>query len=142
MVQRYRSRLSGPLLDRIDLQVLVPAVRWQELSSDRRRESTLTVAARVEAARDRQVRRMADAGIRCNCEMGPQEMTRWAQPDDEGRRLLGRAVEALGLSARAYHRLLRVARTIADLAASECVRPPHVAEAIAYRVLDRDAACG
>jgi len=142
MVQRYRSRLSGPLLDRIDLQVLVPAVRWQELSSDRRGESTRTVAARVEAARDRQRRRMADAGIRCNGEMGPQEMTRWAQPDEEGRRLLGRAVEALGLSARAYHRLLRVARTIADLAASECVHSAHVAEAIAYRVLDRDAACG
>jgi magnesium chelatase family protein len=138
-VQRYRARLSGPLLDRIDLQVTVPAVPWRELSSDRRGEASAAVAARVAAARRVQDDRYARASLSVNGEMGPGHIRRWAQPDTEGRRLLERASRALGLSARAYHRILRVARTIADLAAEEGVGAVHLAEAIAYRSLDRES---
>jgi magnesium chelatase family protein len=136
-VHRYRSRLSGPLLDRIDLQITVPAVGWQALSADRRGEPTATVADRVARARQRQQFRFAADRVRCNGEMTGDAIRSWAQPDPDGRRLLEHATRALGLSARAYHRILRVSRTIADLAASEQVAAPHIAEAIAYRCLDR-----
>jgi magnesium chelatase family protein len=139
-IQRYRSRLSGPLLDRIDLQVLVPAVPWQELSANRRGEPSADVAGRVHAARQLQYCRYSDTGLTCNGEMGPAEIVRWAQPDVDGRRLLEHASRKLGLSARAYHRILRVARTIADLAGEEKVLTQHLAEAVAYRALDRQAA--
>ncbi len=137
-VQRYRGRLSGPLLDRLDLQVTVPAVPWQELSADRRGESSSRVAARVGDARSRQLERFSDRHLRCNGEMGPEEIRRWARPDADGRRLLEHASRSLGLSVRAYHRITRVARTIADLASSEGIDSVHIAEAIAYRSLDRD----
>ncbi|MCG6964023.1 MAG: YifB family Mg chelatase-like AAA ATPase [Acidobacteria bacterium] len=136
-VVRYRARLSGPLLDRLDLQVQVPAVPWQDLSSDRRGEPSEVVARRVAAARTSQQQRMCAVGIACNAQLGPRLLGRWARPDDAGRRLLERAAAALGLSARAYHRILRVARTIADLDGDEQVRGPHIAEAISYRMLDR-----
>jgi magnesium chelatase family protein len=136
-VQRYRSRLSGPLLDRLDLQVQVPAVPWQELSAQRRGESSAEVAARVARARQVQAERHSGSGARCNADLGPEELVRWARPCGDGRRLLEHAVRTLGLSARAFHRVQRVARTIADLGGEEQVRSVHVAEAIAYRVLDR-----
>ncbi|MCU0233151.1 MAG: YifB family Mg chelatase-like AAA ATPase [Thermoanaerobaculales bacterium] len=139
-VQRYRARLSGPLLDRLDLQVAVPAVPWRQLSAHRRGEASAVVAARVAAARARQSARCAGLGLRCNAEMGPEEIRRWARPDGDGRRLLEHASRGLGLSARAYHRILRVARTIADLAAAEALSAAHLAEAIAYRCLDREPA--
>jgi magnesium chelatase family protein len=128
------------LLDRIDLQVLVPAVPWQELSANRRGEPSADVAGRVHAARQLQYCRYSDTGLTCNGEMGPAEIVRWAQPDVDGRRLLEHASRKLGLSARAYHRILRVARTIADLAGEEKVLTQHLAEAVAYRALDRQAA--
>jgi magnesium chelatase family protein len=137
-VQRYRSRLSGPLLDRLDLQVSVPAVPWRELSADRRGETSEIVAQRVAEARRKQSRRYDDGGPHCNGEMGPDAIRRWARPDTDGRRLLDHASRGLGLSARAYHRILRVARTIADLARDETISSIHLAEAIAYRCLDRD----
>jgi magnesium chelatase family protein len=137
-VQRYRARLSGPLLDRLDLQVLVPAVPWRDLSADRRGEASARVALRVAAARSRQAQRFDGAGPHCNGEMGPEAIRTWAQPDAEGRRLLDCASRGLGLSARAYHRILRVARTIADLADDEEISSIHLAEAIAYRCLDRE----
>ncbi len=137
-VQRYRARLSGPLLDRLDLQVTVPAVPWRDLSADRRGEPSAVVARRVAAARSRQAERLTGAGPRCNGEMGPDAIRRWARPDTDGKRLLEHASRGLGLSARAYHRILRVARTIADLGEVETVSTAHLAEAIAYRCLDRE----
>jgi len=137
-VQRYRARLSGPLLDRLDLQVTVPAVPWRELSADRRGEASEVVAGRVAEARRRQANRHSGHGIRCNGEMGADAIRKWAKPDSDGRRLLDHASRGLGLSARAYHRILRVARTIADLAGEARISSVHLAEAIAYRCLDRD----
>ncbi len=141
-IQRYRSRLSGPLLDRIDLQVQVPAVPWKELGDHRRGESSEDVAARVLAARRRQAVRFGGPGTFCNAEMGPSEIDRWARPSPEARALLERAARKLGLTARAYHRVLRVARTIADLEGAEGLGPHHLAEAVAYRVLDRSRGAG
>jgi magnesium chelatase family protein len=97
-VQRYRNRLSGPLLDRLDLQVMVPAVPWRELSADRRGEASAIVAERVANARNRQARRYADEPVHCNGEMGPGAIRRWAHPDHDGRRLLEHASRGLGLS--------------------------------------------
>jgi magnesium chelatase family protein len=136
-VDRYRSRLSGPLLDRLDLQVTVPAVPWRDLAAHRRGEPTLAVADRVAAARVRARRRFDSDGPLCNGDMGTEAIREWAEPDEDGRRLLEHASRALGLSARAWHRILRVARTIADLADDDQIRAAHVAEAIAYRTLDR-----
>jgi magnesium chelatase family protein len=137
-VQKYRARLSGPLLDRIDLQIGVPAVPWRELSANRRGEFSSVVAARVERARSVQSDRYCSESAGCNGEMGPDAIRRWAQPNADGRRLLDHASRGLGLSARAYHRILRVARTIADLGGEETIGSSHLAEAIAYRRLDRD----
>jgi magnesium chelatase family protein len=138
-VDRYRSRLSGPLLDRLDLQVTVPAVPWRQLVSGRKGEASAVVAARVEAARGLQLDRYGGGPVRCNAEMGPADIDRWARLDADGRRLLERAARVLGLSARAYHRTLRVARSIADLAGEDRVLTHHLAEAVAYRSLDREA---
>jgi len=140
MVDRYRGRVSGPLLDRIDLHVEVPAVGLADLRSDPG-EGSAQVAARVAAAREAQLARFGtDASSPVNAAMGPDQVRRWAAPDAAGRRLLDTAFERLGLSVRAVHRILKVARTIADLAGSDAVRAPHLAEAIQYRSLDRRAA--
>lgn len=137
LVERYRSRVSGPLLDRIDLHVEVPAVGLAELRS-RPGEDSATVAARVTAARERQIERFGrGAPSPVNATMGPETVNRHAILDGAGRALLDTAFDRLGLSVRAVHRILKVARTIADLAGSERVRSPHVAEAIQYRSLDR-----
>ncbi len=139
MVQRYRARLSGPLLDRLDLQVTVPAVPWRDLGSGRRGEASEIVAQRVATSRVLQAERYLGRRCRTNAEMGPSEIDRWARPDADGRRLLEQAAQSLGLSARAYHRILRVARTIADLAGDKDLGTHHLAEAIGYRMLDRDS---
>lgn len=137
MVERYRGRISGPLLDRIDLHVEVPALELGELRAPAG-EATEQVAARVRDARQRQLRRFPDGSESAvNAALSTAELNRHAEPDEPGRRLLDTAFERLGLSARALHRILKVARTIADLAGSEAVRSPHVAEAIQYRSLDR-----
>jgi magnesium chelatase family protein len=141
-IHRYRARLSGPLLDRIDLQLQVGAVAWRELAAQRRGEASASVAERVHRARAVQARRLAASGVGCNAEMDAELIRRHAQPDAAGQRLLEHAVRRLGLSARAYHRVLRVARTIADLADAGPLEACHVAEAIAYRALDREAQDG
>ena len=134
-VQRYRSKVSGPLLDRIDLHVEAPRVAHEALRPDTPPdgEASQVVAQRVAVARERQLGRQAKP----NARLGTREINKHCKPDPQGQRLLERAMEQLGLSARAYHRILKVARSIADLAGSPEVGSSHVAEAVAYRVLDR-----
>lgn len=136
-VRRYRARLSGPLLDRIDLQLEVPAVPYRDLARGGSGEASEAVRERVVAARARQAQRLAGTGRRTNAELSPSEVRRWCAPDAEGERLLELAMSKLALSARAVHRILRVARTIADLEGVAHLAARHVAEGIAYRSLDR-----
>jgi magnesium chelatase family protein len=136
-IQRYRARVSGPLLDRIDLHVEVPSVKYRELSDDRPGESSERVRDRVNKARDIQVKRLGEDGIYCNSQMKPRHLKRFCAVDDKTHSLLEHAVERLGLSARAYNRIIKVARTIADLDDRETIQAPDVSEAIQYRSLDR-----
>jgi magnesium chelatase family protein len=141
-VSKYQKRLSGPLLDRIDIHLEVPRVPFQKLSDERRGEPSSRIRERVEAARARQSARFAArgrtngkqaAGLTCNADMGPTEVRDFCQVDETGRQLLAAAMRQMNLSARAYHRILKLARTIADLAGCEKIEPAHLAEAIQYR---------
>ncbi|HUO44868.1 MAG TPA: YifB family Mg chelatase-like AAA ATPase [Burkholderiales bacterium] len=132
-VARYRGKISGPLLDRIDLQIEVPAVPQQDLTRQADGESSDTVRARVTAARERQLARQGKP----NSLLSPREIDRYCAPDEAGATLLKQAISRLGLSARAYHRVLKLARTIADLAAADSIASSHIAEAIQYRRFDR-----
>jgi len=134
---QYRTRLSGPLLDRIDLHIDVAAVRYRELADEAGGERSAVVRGRVMAARAVQRRRFADSATTCNAEMTGRELRRVARPDTAGAAILERAMSRLGLSARAYTRVLKVARTIADLTGDANVGAAHVAEAVQYRSLDR-----
>jgi magnesium chelatase family protein len=136
-VRRYRARLSGPLLDRIDLQLEVPTVPFRELARPAEGEPSRAVRARVCRARELQSLRLQGTGRRTNSELSPREVRRFCAPDAEGERLLELAMGKLALSPRAIHRILKVARTIADIEGAEHVLPRHIAEAIAYRALDR-----
>lgn len=138
-VQKYLNRISGPLLDRIDLQIEVVPVPFEKMSDARPGESSAVIRERVVRARQRQEERFHDVpGIYCNAQMNSRLLTLHARPDDDGLHLLKNAMHRLNLSARAYDRILKVARTIADLDGSECVQTPHLAEAIGYRNLDRE----
>jgi magnesium chelatase family protein len=132
-VDRYQKRLSGPLLDRIDLHVEVPRIEYEKLAADSVAESSSAVRARVEAARARQWDRFAGSRVASNAEMGIRELKLHCGLDPAGEALIKAAVQRLGLSARAYHRVLKVARTIADLAAADRIGPAHLAEAIQYQ---------
>ncbi len=134
-VRRYRHKLSGPLLDRIDLQVEVPAVDYDDLSLQRPGETTAQVRERVLAARKRQEKRLGSG--RTNAQMGTKELKQFCSLKAKERALLDKAARKLNLSARAYYRLLKIARTIADLAGEEDIHAPHLLEALQYRVFDR-----
>lgn len=138
-VTSYQKRISGPLLDRIDIHIQVPRVDYQKLSSDRLGETSSVVQARVEAARQRQRLRFLGDGlpfadlVHCNADMRPAEIRTFCDLDTAGQNLMRTAMSQLQLSARAYHRVLKLSRTIADLAGSETIAPNHLAEALQYR---------
>jgi magnesium chelatase family protein len=136
-IQRYRSRVSGPLLDRIDIHLDVPAVPFQDLAQERVREDSTAVRERVATARARQHNRYKTEGLSCNAQLRPRHLKRHCEIGDDSRRLIELAMTRLGLSARAYHRILKVARTIADLDNQDRLSTAHVSEAIQYRSLDR-----
>lgn len=136
-VARYRGRISGPLLDRIDIQLEVPDLSYDELSAAKSGEPSAAIRARVEAAREVQAERLRGTGLLCNAQLRPAQMRRFCAVAPAGHTLLRRVVDDLGMSARAHDRILKVARTIADLAGSERIETDHLAEAVAYRCLDR-----
>jgi len=137
-IQKYLGRISGPLLDRIDLHLEVPAVKYQDLAAESEPESSEAIRQRVLAARELQrVRFRGQAGIHLNAHMGPRLLREHCRLGSKGHEWLRTAIDRLGLSARAYHRVLKVSRTIADLAGAEAIAPEHVREAIQYRSLDR-----
>ncbi|MEO0401952.1 MAG: YifB family Mg chelatase-like AAA ATPase [Pseudomonadota bacterium] len=130
----YMGRISGPLMDRFDLRVDVPPVSYTDLDLPGGGDTSAHVAARVATARTVQAARFGNTSARCNADLSGAALDEYASPDDDGRALLSRVADRFGLSARGYHRVLRVARTIADLDGSDSVRKPHVAEAVSYRV--------
>jgi magnesium chelatase family protein len=137
-VERYLSRISGPLLDRIDIQLAVPTVAYRDLSSGPTEETSAMVRVRVDAARQRQQRRFVDhPGLFANAQIPVRELRRFCALDETGDGLLTAASGRLGLSARACHRVVKIARTIADLEEAERILPAHIREAIQYRSLDR-----
>ncbi len=135
-ITRYQKRLSGPILDRIDILVSVPRVDFEKLSSDRLGEPSAQVRRRVEKARQIQAQRLAGSSSRANGDMLPKEIRQFCQLDQESRALMRGALSQLGLSARAYHRVLKLSRTIADLAGSENITSIHLAEALQYQPRD------
>jgi magnesium chelatase family protein len=137
-IQRYMSKISGPLMDRIDIQVDVPAVPYKDLVGARTAESSETIRYRVVAARNTQLRRFFDEHIYSNSQMGPRHLRKYCVLNPECERIMENAVTKLGFSARGYDRILRVARTIADLEGSEDLEPKHLSEAVQYRTLDRN----
>ncbi len=140
MIQRYVSKISGPLLDRIDIHIDVPAVNYKELRApDGNSESSARIRDRVVRARQIQLNRFAAAGekIYANAQMSTRHIRTYCELDAESERMLERAMQQQGLSARAHDRILKVARTIADLESANALESKHIAEAIQYRTLDR-----
>jgi magnesium chelatase family protein len=136
VVTKYQKRISGPLLDRIDIHIEVPRVDYEKLSGDRVGEPSESIRARVQAARDIQLNRFSGDGstdIICNADMRVGEIRQFCRLQDEGQSLMRAAMSQLNLSARAYHRILKLARTIADLAGSEEIQSSHLAEGLQYR---------
>jgi len=134
-VENYRGRISGPMLDRIDIVVEVPAVHFEELRSRQEAEPSSAIKARVDEARRIQNRRFGNGGM-CNARMGPGEMRKYCELSENGAELMKQAFETMGLTARSYDRILKVARTVADLDGSENIEPIHIAEAIQYRAVN------
>ena len=139
LIQRYVSKISGPLLDRIDIHIDVPAVNYKELRAGSAPEGSAQIRERVVKARDRQLDRFAVAGekIYCNAQMAPKQIRAYCDLTTDCERLLERAMQQQGLSARAHDRILKVSRTVADLEGAPNIEPKHIAEAIQYRTLDR-----
>jgi magnesium chelatase family protein len=138
MIQRYVSKISGPLLDRIDIHIEVPAVKYKELRAPSSAEDSAAVRQRVLQARERQLERYSgEKKIYSNAQMVPKMIRKHCAITADGEKLLENAITRLGLSARAHDRILKVARTIADLDAATSIEPRHLSEAIQYRTLDR-----
>jgi magnesium chelatase family protein len=143
VVQKYLNKISGPLLDRIDIHVEVTPVSYNELAAERISEKSGNVRERVVKAREIQEQRYAQKeGVHCNAQISSKQLREYCKIDEAGNQLLKTAMEKLGLSARAYDRILKVARTIADLDESENIETKHIAEAIQYRSLDREGWAG
>jgi magnesium chelatase family protein len=136
-IERYRNRISGPLMDRIDIQIEVPAVQYQDLSGDRTGEVSSVIRKRINQARTIQRERFQSMGISSNARMTTPMIEKYCRLDPESEELLKGAMSSLGFSARAYHRILKVSRTIADLCEEERIHSEHLAEAMQYRCLDR-----
>ena len=132
-IARYQKRISGPLFDRIDIHLDVPRIEYEKLSEKRAGEPSAAIRERVEAARCVQATRFAGTNVLTNADMGPRELEQHAILDASGEGLMRAAVKQLHLSARAYHRVLKLARTVADLAGEARIASPHVAEALQYR---------
>ncbi|MBR4955331.1 MAG: YifB family Mg chelatase-like AAA ATPase [Clostridia bacterium] len=137
-LREYRKRISGPLLDRIDIHVTVAPLPYEELEKRPKGESSASIREKINAARKIQAQRYAPYGITTNSQLTPALMEKFCTPDQKGQALLKAAYDKLGLSARGYDKLLKLARTIADLAGSEEIQAAHIAEAIQYRLLDRE----
>jgi magnesium chelatase family protein len=133
IVSRYQRRISGPFIDRVDIFVEVPHIEYEKLADIRQSESSDKVRARVQASRDIQRQRFADKRITCNSEMSAADVREYCQMDDSAQSLLKAAMKQLYLSARAFHRILKLARTIADLESADIIRANHLAEAVQYR---------
>jgi magnesium chelatase family protein len=138
-VQKYRQRISGPLLDRIDIHIEVPAVQYREISSNEPGEASHAIRGRIENARNIQHERFrGKAKTSCNARMTTKHIKTFCQLDEAGQELIKMAMTELNFSARAYDRILKVARTIADLDTQENIQSQHISEAIQYRTLDRN----
>ncbi len=136
-INRYRSKVSGPLMDRIDIHVDVPAVRYKDLAGEHEAETSADIRERMNRARAIQSERLKRTKIYCNAQMSNRHIKKYCPVDRDSHTLLEAAIDKLGLSARAFTRILRIARTIADLEQSADIAAHHVAEAIQYRSLDR-----
>ena len=136
-IQKYLSKISGPLLDRIDLHIEVPALKWKDISDTTPAESSEAIRARVSQARGIQQKRFEGQGLHCNAQMTTSQLRKHCVLDEQSQSLLKNAIEKFSLSARAYDRILKVARTIADLDGAEAIQSSFIAEAIQYRNLDR-----
>jgi magnesium chelatase family protein len=137
-IQRYRSKISGPLMDRIDIHIEVPAVKYRDLASREAGEPSREIKRRVDDARKIQLNRFKGMKIYCNAQMTNRHIKKFCEIDEASQKLLEMAIDKFGLSARAYTRILKVARTIADLEAQVNIQPAHLSEAIQYRTLDRN----
>lgn len=137
-VQKYMAKISGPLLDRIDIHIEVPAVRFEDLVSEPTGENSHEIRQRVNEARKIQLDRLSGEGTYSNASMQPKQLRKYCKMEEGADQLLEVAIKQLGLSARAYDRILKVSRTIVDLAMSDAIQVKHISEAIQYRSLDRN----